>query len=47
MLASKGQTTIPKGIWTRRNLRPGGRLECVTDEDGRVLVLRNYLQPSA
>ena len=46
-LASKGQTTIPKDIRTRLNLHPGDRLEVVIDEDSRVLVLCNYLQPSA
>ena len=38
-LTSKGQTTIPKDIRERLNLRPGDRLEFVIDEDGRVLVL--------
>ena len=38
-LTSKGQTTIPKDIRERLNLRPGDRLEFVIDDDGRVLVL--------
>jgi len=38
-LTSKGQTTIPKDVRKRLNLRPGDRLEFVIDEDGRVLVL--------
>jgi len=38
-LTSKGQMTIPKDIRTRLTLHPGDRLECVIDEDSRVLVL--------
>ena len=39
ILTNKGQTTIPKDIRKRLNLHPGDRLEFVSDEDGRVLVL--------
>ena len=42
-LTSKGQTTIPKDIRKRLNLHPGDRLECVIDEDGRVLVLARLM----
>ena len=45
-LTSKGQTTIPKDIRTRLNLHPGDRLECVIDEDSRVLVLPASLDAS-
>ncbi|MBU6434451.1 MAG: type II toxin-antitoxin system PrlF family antitoxin [Nitrospirae bacterium] len=45
-LTSKGQTTIPKDIRTRRNLHPGDRLEFVIDKDGRVLVLPASLDAS-
>jgi antitoxin PrlF len=38
-LTSKGQTTIPKDLRKRLNLHPGDRLECVIDENGRVLAL--------
>ena len=38
-LTSKGQTTISKDIRKRLNLHPGDRLEFVSDENGRVLVL--------
>ena len=38
-LASKGQTTIPRDIRSRLNLHPRDRLECVIDENSRVLVL--------
>jgi len=41
-LTSESQTTIPKDIRTRLNFHPGDRLECVIEEDSRVLVLRNY-----
>ncbi len=37
-LTSKGQTTIPKKIRERLNLRPGDRLEYVVEADGRVLM---------
>ena len=38
-LTSKGQTTIPKDVRKRLNLRPGNRLEFMINEDGRVLLL--------
>ncbi len=38
-MTSKGQTTIPKEIRARLQLKPGDRLEFVVDEDGRVTVL--------
>lgn len=38
-MTSKGQTTIPKDIRKRLNLHPGDRLECIIEEDGRVVVL--------
>jgi antitoxin PrlF len=45
-LTSKGQTTIPKDIRKRLNLHPRDRLECVIDEDGRVLVLPASIEAS-
>jgi len=38
-VTSKGQTTIPKEIREHLRLKPGDRVEFVTDEDGRVVVL--------
>jgi antitoxin PrlF len=38
-ITSKGQTTIPKEIRDHLHLKPGDRIEFVTDEDGRVVVL--------
>ncbi len=38
-VTSKGQTTIPKEIREHLHLKPGDRVEFVTDEDGRVMVL--------
>jgi len=38
-VTSKGQTTIPKEIREQLNLKPGDRVEFVTDADGRVVVL--------
>lgn len=38
-VTSKGQTTIPKEIREHLHLKPGDRIEFVTDEDGRVVVL--------
>lgn len=38
-VTSKGQTTIPKEIRDHLHLKPGDRVEFVTDEDGRVVVL--------
>lgn len=38
-VTSKGQTTIPKEIREHLHLKPGDRVEFVTDEDGRVVVL--------
>jgi AbrB family looped-hinge helix DNA binding protein len=38
-VTSKGQTTIPKEIREHLHLKPGDRVEFVTDEDGRVVML--------
>ncbi|MBH0187471.1 MAG: AbrB/MazE/SpoVT family DNA-binding domain-containing protein [Nitrospira sp.] len=38
-VTSKGQTTIPKEIRDHLHLKPGDRVEFVTDEDGRVVLL--------
>ncbi|MBM4127525.1 MAG: AbrB/MazE/SpoVT family DNA-binding domain-containing protein [Nitrospira sp.] len=38
-VTSKGQTTIPKEIREHLHLKPGDRVEFVTEEDGRVMVL--------
>ncbi|MBM4123021.1 MAG: AbrB/MazE/SpoVT family DNA-binding domain-containing protein [Nitrospira sp.] len=38
-VTSKGQTTIPKEIREQLHLKPGDRVEFVTDADGRVVVL--------
>ena len=39
-ITSKGQTTIPKEIRERLNLRPGDRISFIIEADGRV-----YIQP--
>jgi AbrB family looped-hinge helix DNA binding protein len=38
-LTSKGQTTIPKSIRDRLNLKPGDRLEFVLQGDRQVLLI--------
>jgi AbrB family looped-hinge helix DNA binding protein len=38
-LTSKGQTTIPKEIREHLHLRPGDRLEFITEADGRVVLV--------
>lgn len=38
-LTSKGQTTIPKEIRDRLNLKPGDRIEFVFEEDGSLRVV--------
>lgn len=38
-ITSKGQTTIPKAIRDRLNLKPGDRVDFVLEEDGRVLLV--------
>lgn len=45
-LTRKGRTTIPKDIRKRLNLHPGNRLECVIDEDSRVLVIPTSIDAS-
>ncbi len=37
-LTSKGQTTIPKEIRERLNLKPGDRIDFVVEDDGRVVL---------
>ena len=37
-LTSKGQTTIPKEIRERLNLKPGDRIEFVVEDGGRVVL---------
>ncbi|NWF59443.1 MAG: type II toxin-antitoxin system PrlF family antitoxin [Fischerella sp.] len=39
-ITSKGQTTIPKEIRDKLNLRPGDRISFIVEADGRV-----YIQP--
>jgi AbrB family looped-hinge helix DNA binding protein len=39
-ITSKGQTTIPKEIREKLNLRPGDRISFIVEADGRV-----YIQP--
>lgn len=39
-ITSKGQTTIPKEIRDKLNLRPGDRISFIMEADGRV-----YIQP--
>jgi AbrB family looped-hinge helix DNA binding protein len=38
-LTSKGQTTIPKEVRERLNLKPGDRLDFIFDEDGTLRVV--------
>lgn len=38
-MTSKGQTTIPKSIRDKLNLREGDRLEFLVEEDGRVVLI--------
>jgi antitoxin PrlF len=38
-ITSKGQTTIPKDVRDRLNLKPGDRLDFVFDEDGSLRVV--------
>jgi AbrB family looped-hinge helix DNA binding protein len=38
-ITSKGQTTIPKAIRDRLNLKTGDRVEFVVEEDGRVVLV--------
>ena len=38
-ITSKGQTTIPKAVRDRLNLRPGDRVEFIVEEDGRVVLV--------
>ncbi len=37
-LTSKGQTTIPKEIRDKLDLKPGDRIEFIVDEDNRVTL---------
>ncbi|NMF63176.1 AbrB/MazE/SpoVT family DNA-binding domain-containing protein [Brasilonema octagenarum] len=39
-ITSKGQTTIPKEIREKLNLRPGDRIHFIIEPDGKV-----YIQP--
>ncbi len=39
-LTSKGQTTLPKEIRERLQLKPGDRLDFVVEPDGRVTLVR-------
>ncbi len=39
-ITSKGQTTIPKEIRDKLNLRPGDRINFIIESDGKV-----YIQP--
>jgi AbrB family looped-hinge helix DNA binding protein len=39
IVTSKGQTTIPKKILEHLHLKPGDRVEFITEDDGRVMVL--------
>ncbi|KAB8316707.1 AbrB/MazE/SpoVT family DNA-binding domain-containing protein [Tolypothrix campylonemoides VB511288] len=39
-ITSKGQTTIPKEIRDKLNLRPGDRINFIIEPDGKV-----YIQP--
>lgn len=38
-LTSKGQTTLPKSVRNRLNLKTGDRLEFVFEDDGRVTLV--------
>ncbi len=38
-ITSKGQTTIPKAVRDRLNLKPGDQLEFVFDENGALRVV--------
>lgn len=38
-ITSKGQTTIPKDIRERLNLKPGDRLDFIFDDDGALRVV--------
>lgn len=38
-ITSKGQTTIPKDVRDRLNLKPGDRLDFVFDDDGALRVV--------
>ena len=38
-VTSKGQTTIPKAIRERLNLKPGDRVDFVVEDDGRALLV--------
>ena len=38
-ITSKGQTTIPKDVRDRLDLRPGDRVEFVVRDDGTALVI--------
>jgi AbrB family looped-hinge helix DNA binding protein len=38
-ITSKGQTTIPKSVRERLNLKPGDRIEFVVQDDGTATII--------
>lgn len=38
-ITSKGQTTIPKSVRDRLNLKPGDRIEFVVQDDGTATMI--------
>ena len=37
-ITSKGQTTIPKAVRDKLNLKPGDQIDFVFEDDGRIVI---------